>query len=310
MQHLDRACAWDAHRRQGAPESRLEHGAGRQNRVQPRYQGRSQRDPRGGGGTCLCVHDRDCHGLAPPLLVAHPETPSGPFQRPLPCTAVTVVVTHTGKCVQGPLGGAAGDNVASIPSGGRRAAAEFRPARCVPGARPRRARGACLTCPSVPGNRGAAATVWLRGETAQPGSGDALTACWRAGSRCRAWQAEWRATGILKSPAASHPSATIDLSSRQPSPHAVPHTHTRSLSLPQAPQLTAPERWRGWDACKAPMRRRTRPCVPSSSRLRSCACPLLPTAPPAVPTFPTFVADCAHPGIGRCEIAARAPMVL
>jgi hypothetical protein len=84
MQHLDRACAWDAHRRQGAPESRLEHGAGRQNRVQPRYQGRSQRDPRGGGGTCLCVHDRDCHGLAPPLLVAHPETPSGPFQRPLP----------------------------------------------------------------------------------------------------------------------------------------------------------------------------------------------------------------------------------
>jgi len=88
------------------------------------------------------------------------------------------------------------------------------------------------------------------------------------------------------------------------------HTHTRSLSLPQAPQLTAPERWRGWDACKAPMRRRTRPCVPSSSRLRSCACPLLPTAPPAVPTFPTFVADCAHPGIGRCEIAARAPMVL
>ena len=211
---------------------------------------------------------------------------------------------------EGPLGGAAGDNVASIPSGGRRAAAEFRPARCVPGARPRRARGACLTCPSVPGNRGAAATVWLRGETAQPGSGDALTACWRAGSRCRAWQAEWRATGILKSPAASHPSATIDLSSRQPSPHAVPHTHTRSLSLPQAPQLTAPERWRGWDACKAPMRRRTRPCVPSSSRLRSCACPLLPTAPPAVPTFPTFVADCAHPGIGRCEIAARAPMVL
>ena len=133
----------------------------------------------GGAGPVFAFTIATVTGSPPPC--------SSPIRRPLRgrsndlflCTAVTVVVTHTGKCVQGPLGGAAGDNVASIPSGGRRAAAEFRPARCVPGARPRRARGACLTCPSGQPGRCCDRVAARRDSPARErGRSDGLLASW------------------------------------------------------------------------------------------------------------------------------------